>query len=177
MKPILRRGVVASAVTFALMPFGQAIANAYPDPYIPTWPGVPSTPPYPGAYSDGYYAGYTFPQVYTDTRGVRTGAVTADPMATGISMPGSKPGAPIPNMLYWFTNANSRYGIQGGVTAPDVSRDGYLPGMVANGGVRQDGLVENPAGTPPEAGVAPLEVPHPAPPVYGQLERPATTSE
>lgn len=172
MNPIIRRCLVSGAAIVALMPLGAATATAYPDPAIPTWPGIPGTPPYPGAYSGQYYAQYSFAQSYTDTRGVRTGAVTADPTATDISMPGAKPGAAIPNTSQWWTGANARYGIQGGVTAPDVSHDGLLPGMVATGGVTQAGLTESPTGKPTKESAAPPEVTNPTPPVYPQLEHP-----
>lgn len=181
LRSYIGRGIVTGTMAFTILPFAQTVAHADP-PVLPFIPGVPGAP-FPGAYTYEPYTGYAYAPRTTDTRGVRTGAVTADPTSTSVGLPGTKPGPSSPNQTFWFTYANSRYGIQGGVTPPDTaqavlqSASGTLPGMLASGGQMPESALENPGGAPPKTATA-GEVTNQTPPSYPQLEPPsAPTAE
>ncbi len=96
--------------------FAAPTAAADP-PGIPFVPGVPAPlPATPGSYT---YIYNNFPAVApatVDARGVKI-AANADPAAGATGLPGSKLGnsAHLANVL---TSSSTRYGIQGGTTAP-----------------------------------------------------------
>jgi hypothetical protein len=168
------RAVAGAAIMLAMGSAGMAVAGAQPAlPFVPGPPGIPN----PGAPSYQLGTGETtYTSHPTDTRGVRTGGVTADPSQTTVGLPNTKPGAASPNQFYWLTYANSRYGIQGGIVPPDTAQaiaqsdTGALPGMIASGGPTPEALLENPTGTPPKTGVPTGEVTNSTPPTYAQLE-------
>lgn len=168
------RCAAAAGMALALAPAAVAIAGAQPAlPFVPGPPGIP----FPGGYSYEIGTGnFTYPPKTTDTRGVRTGAVTADPTQTDVGLPNSKPGPASPNQTFWLNFSNSRYGIQGGIVPPDTSQaiqqsaTGTLPGMVSSGGPWPEPLLESPTGTPPKNGVPTGEATNANPPSYPQLE-------
>ncbi|MUM07951.1 hypothetical protein [Mycolicibacterium sp. CBMA 361] len=171
------RCITVNAIALAAGSIGMAVAGAQPAlPFIPGPPGIAQ----PGAPGYGLGTGsFTYSQHPTDTRGVRTGGVTADPSQTSVGLPNSKPGAASPNQYFWQTYANARYGIQGGIVAPDTTQaiaqsdTGVLPGMVSSGGPTPESALESPDGTAPKTGVPKQEVTNPTPPTYAQLEPPS----
>lgn len=172
MKKVLRRLGAVSSAALALTPIGDLTARAEP-PGIPFIPGSPAMPS-PGAYWMGYGFQTTLPPASSDTRGVNIGGVSADPSQTSTSMPGTKPGPQLVNQAQILSNANMRYGIQGGVVPPaDMSTLGATPHMFI-GGVTAPGGLESPTGNPPAGPAAGAggEVTDPAPPAYPQLESP-----
>nr|QGW61343.1 hypothetical protein ICEMyc226_00311 [Mycolicibacterium sp.] len=172
----IKRSLIAGAIMLAPQLFGTAAAHAQP-PALPFQPGPPGVP-LPGGYSYEIGTGnFSFPPRQLDTRGVRTGAVTADPTQTSTGLPNDKPGAAVPNQYFWMNFGNSRYGIQGGIVPPDPTQSvaqsdtGTLPGMVASGGPWPQPLLESPTGTPPKNGVPTGEATNATPPSYPQLEQ------
>lgn len=170
------RCAAAATMALAIAPAATVpIAHADP-PFLPFVPGVPSIP-FPGGYAYQLGGGnFAYPPKTTDTRGVKTGAVTADPTQTSVGMPNSKPGAGVSNQFLYMTFANSRYGIQGGIVPPDTtqalqqSSTGAIPGMIPGTGPAPQSLLESPTGTPPKNGVPTGESTNATPPTYPQLE-------
>lgn len=170
--------VVLGAIGLLVTGSGGAVASADP-PILPFVPGIPNMP-YQGAYTYEIGTGaFAYPPHATDTRGVRTSAVTADPTQTNVGLPASKPGAASPNQSYWINFANQRYGNQGGIVPPDTgqaltqSANGTLPGVVSSAGAWPEPLLESPTGTPSRNGTLSGEVENSAPPSYPQLEPPS----
>lgn len=107
-------------------------------PWIPATPGIPS----PGSYSLPYNVIYANPPYTTDSRGVRINN-NSDAQATGTGMPGSRLGNG-QNKTSLLSGANTRNGIQGGITPPTA------PSMGIQVGAGNEGqLLEDPHGQPP----------------------------
>ncbi|MUM17758.1 hypothetical protein FZI91_14810 [Mycobacterium sp. CBMA271] len=147
-----KRRIVATVATVAgaLALGGLAAPTAAADPpSIPFLPGVPAPlPATPGSYT---YIYNNFPAVApatVDARGVKI-ATNADPAAGATGLPGSKLGNSA-HMSNQLTSSSTRYGIQGGSTAPaPASTTG-----VQFGAGNENPALEDPHGEAPKTAAA-----------------------
>lgn len=132
--------LLCAAVAMVTLP-PTAAADPLP---LPPLPFMPVATFYPGAFTYMYTPPLAMPPAVSDARGVRA-AVSADPSAQAIGLPGSRlgNGTHLPGQL---TSTNARYGIVGGVGTP------VAPSVGVNiAGGQSNSMLEDPRGRPPQS--------------------------